>query len=99
MPTLWALALMLSRLEGQTATIGPTGLEIADVAGEGPPVIGVVERRGDELWLVPDLPDEVRLLGPLAHPRLLGPGYRVWVIGSRDAGGLTGVRFGVLAPP
>ena len=96
MPSLWALALMLSRLEGHTAAIGPSGLEIADVAGAGRPLIGVVERRGDELWLVPQ---EVRLLGPLAHPRLLGPGYRVWLIGSWDTVGVTGERFGVLAAP
>jgi hypothetical protein len=96
MASLWALALMLSRLEGHAAAIGPDGLEIADIAGEGRPLIGVVERRGDELWLVPP---GIRILGPLAHPRLLGPGYRVWLIGSWDTVGVTGLRFGVLAAP
>ena len=95
-PSLWVLLYALLRLEGQTAALGPEGLDISDVAGEGPPLCGVVERRGDELWLSPP---GVRLVGPLAHPRLAGPGYRVWVVGPVTAEGLRAVRLGVLLPP
>jgi hypothetical protein len=94
-PSVWVLLAALSRLEGQSAALGPDGLDIADVAGEGRPLVGTVERRGDELWLVPP---GVRVVGPLAHPRLLGPGYRVWVIGTSAPDGLRAVRLGVLLP-
>lgn len=90
----------LDRLEGHTvATAEGGGYVIEDVAGEGPPLVGVVERRGAELWLR-TATESVRLTGPLARPRIAGPGYKVWVLGDRNPGGtLHARRLGVLAPP
>jgi hypothetical protein len=91
---------MLSRLRGQRARVTGDRLIIDDIAGEGRPWIGVVERRGDQLWLVGE-GFALRLLGPLARPRLAGPGYTVWVVGDRRRAGaaLVARRLGVLAPP
>jgi hypothetical protein len=77
------------------------GDAIRDIAGEGPPLVGVVERRGEALWLVVEGGgDALRLVGRLAHPRIAGPGYRVWVIGTAvDGGGYQPRRLGVLSPP
>ncbi len=94
-PSVWLFLYALSRLEGQAAALGPDGLDIADVAGEGRPLVGVVERRGDELWLSPP---GVRLVGPLAHPRIAGPGYVIWALGPVAGEGLRPVRLGVLLP-
>ncbi len=94
---LLALAAELGRLVGQDVIAGPDGYVIRDVAGEGAPLVGVVERRGDALWLVGDA--SVRLTGPLAHPRIAGPGYKVWVLGEREGEALRARRLGVLAPP
>ncbi len=92
------VAAEVARLVGQDVIESRDGYVIRDVAGEGAPLVGVVERRGAELWLVG--PVTVRLSGPLAHPRIAGPGYKVWVLGDADgAGGLRARRLGVLAPP
>jgi len=88
-----------ARLVGQdwVATAGG-GYDLRDVAGEGRPLVGVVERRGAELWLTGAA--TVRLSGPLAHPRIAGPGYKVWVLGAPAAdGSYRPRRLGVLAPP
>ena len=92
------VAAEIARLVGQGVEVHGESYTIRDIAGEGAPLVGVVERRGDELWLVGAT--TVRLTGPLAHPRLAGPGYKVWVLGVPDgAGGLRARRLGVLAPP
>ena len=95
---------MLARLAGQRARLVGGRLVIDDIAGEGRPWVGVVERRGADLWLVTD-DGAVRLAGPLARPRVAGPGYRVWATGRLAPA--TGAapptlrlrRIGVLARP
>jgi hypothetical protein len=103
----------LARLEGQRVRVLDQGTPddrgyvpgyvIEDVAGEGAPVIGVVERRGQALWLVAADGASYRLAGVLARPRIAGPGYKIWVLGTVTAGGgeriLVARRLGVLAPP
>ena len=91
----------LSRLAGHTVARTAAGLRILDVAGEGAPLVGVVERRGRALWLVPGGGGAARrLAGPLAVPRIAGPGYRVWVLGRPgDGGSLVVRRLGVLRRP
>jgi hypothetical protein len=91
----------LARLVGQRVVLGPGGsYRIADVAGEGAPDVGVVERRGGALWLRPDRGAARRLAGPLAHPRIAGPGYKVWVLGRIGPdGALVARRIGILARP
>jgi hypothetical protein len=89
------------RLAGHDVAADDTGgYLIRDVAGEGPPLVGVVERRGPDLWLRDGRGGAVRLAGPLAHPRIAGPGYRVWVVGREGAdGGYWVRRLGVLSAP
>jgi hypothetical protein len=99
-----AVAQEIARLVGQSVEVRPGGYVIADVAGEGRPLVGIVERRGAELWLIPADADAgappVRLTGPLASPRIAGPRYKVWVLGSLDPdGSLRARRLGVLARP
>ena len=100
-----AIVRELRRLVGQSVDVRPAGdYVITDVAGEGRPVVGIVERRGRELWLEPTDADAgapaLRLSGVLAKPRIAGPGYKVWVIGSIDQdGSLRARRLGVLAHP
>src|SRR3954447_25540166 len=65
-------AAMLSRLRGQRARIVDGRLIVDDIAGEGRPWIGVVERRGRQLWLIGERFAR-QLVGPLARPRLAGP--------------------------
>ncbi len=95
------IAAELSRLDGHRISLLPGGdYRIVDVAGEGAPLVGVVERRGAALWLRPERGRARRLTGPLAVPRIAGPGYKVWVIGRAGAdGSLAARRIGVLAPP
>jgi hypothetical protein len=103
----------LGRLEGQRVRIVDQGTTpgrghvpryvIEDVAGEGAPVVGVVERRGQALWLVAEDGASYRLAGALARPRIAGPGYKIWALGAVTAGSaeriLVARRIGVLAPP
>lgn len=93
-------AAIRDRLRGQRVSLSYDGgsIVIADIAGEGRPWIGVVERRGDGLWLV-SASGARRLTGPLARPRIAGPGYTVWVIGAAGADTLAVRRIGVLRPP
>jgi hypothetical protein len=96
------VAAELSRLDGHRVSLLPGGADyrIVDVAGEGAPLVGFVERRGAALWLRPERGPARRLTGPLAVPRIAGPGYKVWVIGRAGAdGSLVARRIGVLAPP
>ena len=94
---------MLARLDGQQARLVADRLVIDDVAGEGRPWVGVIERHGTALWLrTADGP--VQLDGPLARPRIAGPGYRAWATGAlADAPGavprLRLRRLGILARP
>ena len=89
----------VSRLEGQTVRVENGSYEILDIAGEGPPRVGCVHKDGNELVLVGSgfrLP----LRGPLAVPRIAGPRYKVWVIGTVTAhGALVARRLGILAGP
>ena len=89
-----------ARLVGQRFTIAADrrAITIDDIAGEGRPWVGIVERRGDALLLVTAAGD-LTLRGPLARPRIAGPGYAVWVIGERSEEGLTVRRIGVLRRP
>jgi hypothetical protein len=94
------IAAELARLDGQRVELRGGRYTIVDVAGEGAPLVGVVERRGAALWLVAERGPARRLTGPLARPRIAGPGYKVWVLGSVGAdGSLAARRLGVLAPP
>jgi hypothetical protein len=90
-----------ARLAGQHFAIAADRASIAidDIAGLGPPVIGVIERRGDALVLVAaDGAHELR--GPLARPRIAGPGYTVWVLGAPAVdGSIRASRLGVLRRP
>ncbi len=97
------LDVLRGRLAGLTVRVAQDGaaLWIDDVAGEGAPHVGVIVRRGRELVLVTD-EGEWRLTGPLARPRIAGPGYTVWLIGvimPADRGALRIRRLGVLRRP
>jgi hypothetical protein len=93
----------IDRLEGHRVTIdaGGSGYAIEDVAGEGPPLVGVVRREGADLLLVTAGGAAFRLTGPLAIPRIAGPGYKVWVTGAISplTMSLRARRIGVLARP
>ncbi len=96
---------MLARLDGQQARLVADLLIIDDIAGEGRPWVGVIERHGAALWLrTADGP--LLLDGPLARPRIAGPGYRAWATGVVDDAHLADApprlrlrRLGVLARP
>jgi hypothetical protein len=77
------LPALRARLDGISFHVSDDerSLWIDDVAGEGAPRIGVVARVGRDLVLVTD-DGQWRLTGPLARPRIAGPGYTVWVIGD-----------------
>lgn len=92
-----------ARLAGHRIEIAPDrrAIRIVDVAGEGAPRVGVIEREGDDLVLV-TAERRWRLSGPLARPRIAGPGYSVWVFGAIDRDGvatLTARRLGILRRP
>jgi len=89
-----------ARLRGQRFAIAADRRAIAidDIAGEGRPWVGVVERRGEALWLVTAV-GALRLGGPLARPRIAGPGYAIWVVGDRAGDALDARRLGVLRRP
>lgn len=86
------------RLAGQRAHLGDGVLLVDDIAGLGRPWVGVVQARCHQLWLVTAL-GALRLTGPLARPRLAGPGYLLWVLGRRQGSELSLARLGVLARP
>ncbi len=88
------LADELSRLAGQRVTETGDSYHIDDIAGEGAPIVGVVERRGEHLYL-----GDLRLTGPLSRPRITGPGYKVWAIGKVSGKTLRLRRIGILARP
>lgn len=90
----------LARLAGHRVALAADGsYRILDVAGEGAPEVGLVERRGRALWLRRADGSAIALAGPLAVPRVAGPGYKVWVLGRVERGALVVRRLGVLAPP
>ncbi|MCB9572138.1 MAG: hypothetical protein H6709_08605 [Kofleriaceae bacterium] len=98
-------AAITARLVGQRYHVDDDGrtLWIDDVAGDGPPRVGIVRRDGAALVLQTEA-ETVPLVGPLARPRIAGPGYTVWVIGDimpRATGGraLQIRRLGVLRRP
>lgn len=92
-----------ARLAGHAVRVADDGatLWIDDAAGEGPPRVGVIVRDGDDLVLA-TAAGRWRLQGPLARPRIAGPGYTVWVIGDimpTERGALRIRRLGVLRRP
>jgi hypothetical protein len=92
-----------ARLAGHQVRISDDSrvLTIDDVAGEGPPHIGVIARDGDHLVLV-TATARWRLTGPLARPRIAGPGYTVWLVGEPAHGSiptLRAKRVGILRRP
>jgi hypothetical protein len=87
-----------ARLAGHAFRTGDGVVIVDDIAGEGRPWTGVVERRGEALWLVTAL-GALELTGPLARPRIAGPGYTIWVVGARDGGRLAAMRIGILRRP
>ncbi len=88
----------VERLVGHEVLVTDTGYRIVDIAGEGPPLVGCIERVDRELVLV-SRDKRLTLLGPLAVPRIAGPRYKVWVIGSESGTNLTATRLGILAGP
>jgi hypothetical protein len=84
----------LDRLVGQKVTVTGDDYVIDDIAGEGKPIVGVVDKRGDALWV-----GGLRLTGPLAVPRIAGPGYKVWILGAISGDAIEVRRLGVLRPP
>jgi hypothetical protein len=90
-----------ARLAGQKIERHANAIQIVDVAGEGAPRIGIVARDGEHLVLI-TAGERLRLAGPLARPRIAGPGYAVWVIGTvarGDVPTLTVRRLGILRRP
>ncbi len=95
------LASEVERLTGHRVAVAADGksYRILDVAGEGAPEVGVIERRGARLFLRRADGSALPLAGPLAVPRIAGPGYKVWVLGRVERGALVARRLGVLAAP
>jgi hypothetical protein len=95
-----ALADEISRLRGHRVVVteGGQSYAVEDVAGEGRPLVGLVYRRGDQLWLR-SAGRDYHLIGPLARPRIAGPGYKIWVLGEVSGDSLAARRLGVLARP
>ncbi len=89
------------RLRGHEVRVTPGRVWIPSIAGEASPYVGVVERRGRALWLVGERGEAFELRGPLARPRLAGPGYTVWVVGELDERqqAMQVRRLGVLRKP
>ncbi len=89
----------VERLVGQSLELGADSYTILDIAGEGAPRIGCIEKEAESLYLV-DGDQRVRLSGPLAIPRIAGPNYKVWIIGDAKANAELFVRrIGILAGP
>lgn len=95
------VAAELARLTGHRVAVSADGASyrILDVAGEGAPEVGLIERRGRALVLRRADGSRLELAGPLAVPRIAGPGYKVWVLGRVEGASLLARRIGVLAPP
>jgi hypothetical protein len=92
-------AALMSRLRGHEVRMDPGRLWIVSIANEGSPWVGTVERRGRALWLVTEESVAIELIGPLARPRLAGPGYTIWALGTFDGSTRLRVsRLGVLRP-
>ena len=88
----------IERLVGHELVVTDTGYEIVDIAGEGPPLVGCVRRRDAHLYL--ETADrDLRLTGPLAVPRIAGPNYKVWILGTTQDKSLNAQRIGILAAP
>lgn len=90
----------VSRLEGHDVVVAKdrSSYVIRSVAGEGKPLVGVVELRANQLWLNTGA-KRYRMIGPLAVPRIAGPRYKVWVLGEVSGQLLRARRLGVLAKP
>ncbi len=92
------VASMAARLRGHRFREGDHVLVLERVADRGRPWVGVVSARCDRLWLDTAMGSLV-LTGPLARPRIAGPGYLVWALGRRRGNELMVWRAGVLARP
>lgn len=89
----------LDRLVGLRVDVGSNGYQIVDVAGEGAPLVGCVKRDGPSLYFE-NSEHHLRLVGPLAVPRIAGPNYKVWIMGHVEAGEvLRATRLGILSDP
>lgn len=95
-----AIADQVARLRGQNVRIAADGRSytIVDIAGDGKPLVGVVQVRDGQLWLDTGS-HRYRLTGPLAIPRIAGPRYKIWVVGEVSGELLRARRLGVLARP
>lgn len=89
----------LRRLVGHGVEQQADGYRIVDIAGEGEPFVGCVRRDGEHLYLESG-ESRWRITGPLAIPRIAGPNYKVWIIGTlTPAKTLVAKRLGILATP
>ena len=89
----------LSRLVGLEVEVNADSYRIVDVAGEGAPLVGCVHREGASLYFA-GAGIRLRLVGPLAVPRIAGPNYKVWVMGKIEAGTiLYATRLGIVSGP
>jgi hypothetical protein len=89
----------VSRLVGHKVEQTSEGYRILDIAGEGEPLVGCIRRDDKDLYLESGA-SRWRLTGPLAVPRIAGPDYKVWIIGTPGpAGALPVKRLGILATP
>ncbi len=86
----------VDRLAGHEVRVTDDGYEIVDVAGEGPPLVGCVVKSDQGLELE-NRGTRYLLHGPLAVPRIAGPGYKVWVVGKVTDGVMDVRRLGILA--
>ncbi len=89
----------VDRLEGHDVTFQNGGYQIVDVAGEGAPLVGCIEKTERGLELVSGS-ERFLLRGPLAVPRIAGPNYKVWILGRvLGSAELQMKRLGILAGP
>lgn len=89
---------MARRLPGHVFRVGDGVLIIDDVLGHGRPWVGHVLRAGADLVLLSG-GRKLKLVGALARPRIVGPGYWVWAVGAIRGDTLTLAHVGVLAAP
>lgn len=94
------LTAIAARLTGHRFRLGDHVLLLEDIASLGRPWVGIVRSRCGALFLDTAVAS-FRLAGPLARPRLAGPGYLLWLVGTRDplTSTLTIHRLGILARP